>query len=283
VSNVPLYVGVPEPLARGLVASGAVVDPEEAEARMLALLNAARTRAGLGSVQLDSELRELAAGHSEDMVDAGFFGHVSPTSGTPAQRARRSGVLVSLFGENVASAGSAELAHEQLMSSPGHRANMLRGEFTHVGIGATEGNYGIVVTLVFGRRPAPSAMPSSAAQVEAALAALRSQKNLPAAKSDAVYRASAQAGANAFAAGADEKAISAAVQSALQKEVNRLRTSRAASCVLSLELLELAQLGEISALTQPELRLFGVGASVRRDDKGSRLATVVVLEGAKCQ
>jgi uncharacterized protein YkwD len=282
VSNVPLYVGVAEPVARGLVA-GAVVEPEEAEARMLSLLNAARTAAGLPAVQPDTELRELAIGHSTDMADEGFFGHVSPSTGTPEDRARRSGVLASLLGENVAIAGSAELAHEQLMSSPGHRANMLRREFTHVGIGATKGENGLVVTMVLGRRPAQAAIPTSAAQIEAAIATLRSQKNLPAARVDAVYRAGAQAGASALASGADEATVGAAVQSALGKEVNRLRTSRPPGCLLSLELLELSQLNEIPALSQPGLRLFGVGASLRRDAKGSRLATVLMFEGVPCR
>ena len=169
------------------------------------------------------------------------------------------------------------------MNSPGHRANMLRPEFTHVGIGAGKGTSGLVITLAFGRRPQPSALPASAAEVEAAITKLRAEKQLPFASPDAVYRVGAQAGANALAAGGDAAAIGAAIQTAMQREVNRLHTSRAGGCTQSLDLLELAQLGEIATLLQPGLRRFGVGAKLREDERGRRLSTVIMVEGVPCQ
>jgi hypothetical protein len=281
VSNVPLYVGMAEPEARGI--AGTVVSPAQAETRMLELLNQARRQADLAPLAADSELRDIALAHSEDMVEHRFFGHVSPTSGAPADRARRAGVLVSMFGENVAVASTPEVAHEGLMSSPGHRANMLRAEFTHVGIGAGKNDNGIVVTLAFGRRPGPGALPKGGAEIEAAIVALRAEKGLPAARADAIYRAGAQAGADAMAKGGDAAAIGSAIQSTMQREVNRLHTSRPGGCTQSLDMLELLQLTEISVLLHPGLRRFGVGARLREDDKGQRLSTVLMAEGAPCQ
>ncbi|MEI9954350.1 MAG: CAP domain-containing protein [Pseudomonadota bacterium] len=147
VSNVPLYVGIPEPAAA--IVAGAVVEPEQAEARLLVLVNEARAAAGLNKVQPDAELREIALAHSTDMADHHFFGHVSPRTGTPTDRVHRSGVLVSAAGENVASAPTPEVAHEGLMGSPGHRANILRPDWTHVGIGVRKGEDGLLVTEVF--------------------------------------------------------------------------------------------------------------------------------------
>ncbi|HWZ91348.1 MAG TPA: CAP domain-containing protein [Polyangiaceae bacterium] len=281
ISNVPLYVGIPEPAAS--IVAGTVVEPEQAEARMLVLLNEARAAAGLNPVQPDTELRELALAHSTDMVDHNFFGHVSPSTGTPTDRLHRSGILVSIFGENVSEALTPEIAHEGLMSSPGHRANMLRPEFTHVGIGARKNDNGLVVTMEFGRRPSPAAMPANAAQVEAAIVALRAAKNLPAAGVDPIYRAAAQVGAEAYANGADEGEIGKAVQSTIGREVDRLHSSRAGGCLLATELLELSQLSDAPGLSLSGLRRFGVGARVRRDSKGVRLSTVFVLEGAPCK
>jgi uncharacterized protein YkwD len=280
-SNVPLYVGIEEPEAVGV--TGTVVTPAEAEPRMLALLNEARRQAGLRPLMPDAELRAIALAHSEDMMSHGFFGHVSPTTGGPAERARQAGVLVSMFGENVALAGTPEVAHEGLMSSPGHRANMLRAEFTHVGIGAGKGDNGLVVTMAFGRRPPSSALPTGAPAIEAAIIELRAKQQLPPARPDPIYRSGAQAGADAAAAEADATAVGLAIQSAMQREVNRLHTSRSGGCTQSLELLELAQLDEITTLTQPGLRRFGVGAKLRDDAKGRRLSTVLMLEGASCE
>jgi hypothetical protein len=282
VSNLPLYVGVPEPDAVGI--SGKVVEPPEAEVRMLELLNAARTAAKLPPVSPDVELRAVALAHSRDMVEHRFFGHVSPTTGAPEDRVRGAALIFSIVGENVAAASTPEVAHEGLMSSPGHRANMLRPEFTHVGIGADKNENGLVVTLVFGRRPRSDALPTSAEQVAKEVVALRAGKGLIAPSSaDSVYGAGAQAGADALVDGARPSDIGGAVQSALQREVNRQRTSRAGGCIASIDLLELAQLKEIPSLVSPQLRRFGVGAKVKRDDKGARLATVFMLEGVPCQ
>src|SRR6478735_3483254 len=213
---VPLYVGVPEPPAGGTV--GTVVDPDEAEARMFELLNEARRTAGLGALQPDAELRAVALSHSIDMADHHFFAHVSPTTGSPEARARRAELLVAMFSENIATAATPEVAHEGLMNSPGHRANMLQPQFTHVGIAARKTETGIVVTLNFARRVAAAAVPAGATQVEAEIVALRAKKSLPAASSDPVYRVAAQAGANEYAEGGSVSDVDKAVETALRKE-----------------------------------------------------------------
>lgn len=281
VSNVPLYVGIPEPAVTSL--AGKVVDAEQAEARMLELLNEERKKAGLGTVVADAELREIALAHSEDMVSNDFFGHVSPKTGTPEDRIRRSGALVSIAGENVAAAATPEGAHEGLMGSPGHRANMLRLEFTHVGIGAEESPMGITVTMVLGRRPAPSAVPTSVDQVVAAVTDMRAKQNLPKLAMDPIYRAAAQAGADEYADGDSPEDANKAIQSTLNREVQRLRSSRAGGCTLYLEVLELIQLGDVRPLFQPGIKKIGVGARTHKDDKGTRLSTVFLLEGAPCK
>jgi len=284
VANVPLYVGVEEPTLAA--STGRTTSPAEGEARMLELLNQARKTAHLEALRADDELRQIALGHSNDMVEHGFFGHVSPTTGTPEDRMRKSGVVLANFGENVAQADDAETAHDVLMASPGHRANMLGPNFTHVGIAAvqTEARQ-LAFTLVFGRRADPATMPRRAEQVEAALLSLRRKNKLPLPTSDSIYRVGASAGVSAYvASSAPTLAVAAQAQAAaMTREVQRTHSSRPATCALLIDLVELEQLDRMPQLLDPKLRRFGVGARLREDSHGSRLVVMMLLEGIKCQ
>jgi uncharacterized protein YkwD len=110
------------------------VDPY-AEARMLELLNGEREKAGLRPLAADDRLRAVARAHSDEMFRLGYFAHVSPQAGSPADRVRAAGVRFVLTGENLAFAPTTDLAHAGLMASSGHRANILTPEYTRVGIG----------------------------------------------------------------------------------------------------------------------------------------------------
>jgi uncharacterized protein YkwD len=53
-------------------------------------------------------------------------------------------------GENLALAQTMEIAHRNLMNSPGHRANILQTAFGRVGIGIMDGGfYGLMVSQEF--------------------------------------------------------------------------------------------------------------------------------------
>jgi uncharacterized protein YkwD len=281
VINLPLYVGVPEPNARG--SSGAVADPKEAEPRLLELLNQARVAAGVRPLRSDDELVEVARSHNEDMIDHGFFAHVSPSTGTPDDRARRAKVLASRFGENIGVGNTPEEVHEGLLNSPGHRMNMLMPEYTHVGIAAEKSEGSLVVTFNFARRPSPADLPKSTADVETAVRDLRQQRGLKPYEPDPVYRGAAQSGADALARGADPKDVAQAVQAGVQREVNRLRTSRPGACTVQLEMLELSQLSTVPHLLSPDLGRLGVGTRLVEDKRGKRLSTIFLLDGPACR
>jgi len=116
-------------------ALGQLTPDPQAEERMLELVNQERTRAGLRALRADEELRQVARAHSREMFEQGYFAHNSPVTGTPFDRMRRAGIRFIVAGENLAYAPSVQVAHEGLMRSPGHRANILRAEFGRVGIG----------------------------------------------------------------------------------------------------------------------------------------------------
>jgi hypothetical protein len=88
-----------------------------------------------------------------------------------------------LFGENVAQAASASMAHRLLMESPGHRQNILDPRYTHVGIGTIsrldERPPSVTVTEVFSRFPGPLADPAAfATRLFEVMNQARAQKNL---------------------------------------------------------------------------------------------------------
>ena len=116
------------------VASPAI-DPA-AEARMFELVNQERRRHGLRALVREGRIDEVARAHSLDMLGRGYFAHTTAEGRTPFQRLRDGGVPFTAAGENLALAPTVALAHQGLMESPGHRANILRGEFGRIGIGA---------------------------------------------------------------------------------------------------------------------------------------------------
>jgi uncharacterized protein YkwD/uncharacterized membrane protein required for colicin V production len=124
-------------------------DPE-AEQSMLELVNAERAREGLSPLVFDDELRDVGRAHSLEMFQEGYFAHISPNTGSPFDRMRRAGIRFVIAGENLAYAPNVQIAHEGLMNSPGHRANILRPEFGTVGIGVIRSDFrGSMFTQVF--------------------------------------------------------------------------------------------------------------------------------------
>jgi uncharacterized protein YkwD len=122
----------------------------ELEARMLDLVNRERVAAGLGALEHDPEMLEVARLHSVDMFARGYFSHNTPEGRSPFDRMRTGGVSFRTAGENLALAPTLSIAHTGLMNSPGHRANILRPEFGRVGIGVMDGGVrGLMVTQNF--------------------------------------------------------------------------------------------------------------------------------------
>lgn len=120
------------------------------ESQMLDLINDERTKANLGALTLDEELTPVARQHAKDMFARSYFSHISPEGQTPFDRIRAANIRFVVAGENLAIAQNLLLAHDGLMNSPGHRANILRKTFGRVGIGILDGGiYGLMVTQNF--------------------------------------------------------------------------------------------------------------------------------------
>lgn len=125
-------------------------DDLESENTMLQLLNHERETRGLKALQPNNGLREVAREHSKDMMVRGYFSHYSPEGKDVANRLDEHHISYLVAGENLAYAPSINLAHQGLMNSSGHRANILSPDYGKVGLGVIDGGiYGKMVTQVF--------------------------------------------------------------------------------------------------------------------------------------
>lgn len=109
------------------------------EQRMVELVNGERAKAGLPALTVDPELSKVARLKSRDMVDKNYFSHQSPTYGSPFDMMKQFGISYRNAAENIACNQDVEAAHQALMNSSGHRANILSKDFTHIGIGIVDG------------------------------------------------------------------------------------------------------------------------------------------------
>ncbi|HEY5956279.1 MAG TPA: CAP domain-containing protein, partial [Polyangiaceae bacterium] len=207
------------------------------ELHLLDALNAARRAAALPNVVGNPDLRAVARAHSLDMQQHGYFGHVSPSTGTVQERSQRAKIRFSKVGECLAMNSSPEDAMVGLLASPAHRATMLDPDFDSVGVGVTvnhdEANQTtLLLTMVFARLPPPEAAKLSETDVLATFQELRHAKNLSPLRVDAGLVAAARVGGRSAAEVPDSTVGerlsrgTTATNRVLQKPVNRRLYSR---------------------------------------------------------
>lgn len=127
----------------------AVARPE-LEEQMLGMINKERTARGLKPLAPDPEMKPVARAHSNDMFAQGYFSHVDPEGKNPFQRMKDANINFGTAGENIALAQTVEIAHSNLMNSPGHKANILNPAFNRIGIGILDGGFhGLMITQDF--------------------------------------------------------------------------------------------------------------------------------------
>ncbi len=134
-----------------LTPSGVVAQArdEAGEAAVFERLNVLRSEAGLSPLSRDARLDAAARTHSADMAWHEMLEHVSPRTGSPADRVEATGLEAFALAENVAFDGSSAEAQAGLEASPAHVQNMLAVAMTHVGISAVYADGGVYVTEVF--------------------------------------------------------------------------------------------------------------------------------------
>ncbi len=153
VSQALTYLTVPKEsettISLNFTVSNPAVRPD-LESEMVTLVNNERVSRGLRPLQVDSALTAVAREHSTDMFERGYFGHITPDGISPFDRLLAAHIDFLVAGENIALAPTLTIAHEGLMNSPGHRANILDTQYGRIGIGIVDGGkYGIMITQMF--------------------------------------------------------------------------------------------------------------------------------------
>lgn len=118
--------------------------------KILDLVNAERSNAGLSPLTYNKKLEQSAQAHAEDMQNRNFFDHVNPDGKTPSDRIKATGYLdvtgcncrwSYADGENIAMGQTTpEQVMKDWMNSPGHKANILSTNFTEMGVGYVTGS-----------------------------------------------------------------------------------------------------------------------------------------------
>ena len=186
LANFPWLCGAPAGRAEEVAAatpapvvtSRAWKDEDDAAQQAFGLLNADRIAARLQPLVLDPELSLIARKHCQDMAEHGFVAHVSPRTGGPSDRVKRAGIKSAMVSENLAQASSPHEAEQSLLNSPGHRANLLDKQPTHVGIGVVEvvnvaGQRQLLLTQLFIAKPVEQDLGAVKAELAQAVQKMR--------------------------------------------------------------------------------------------------------------
>jgi uncharacterized protein YkwD len=119
-----------------------------AERQLFDLVNEERTERSLLALVWDQRLVPVARAHAEEVLRLKLQPRLAVLG--PFVRLTAAKIIYSRAGENLAFAQSITVAHRALMDSLGHRENILRPEFTRIGIGVINaGAYGRMVTQLF--------------------------------------------------------------------------------------------------------------------------------------
>jgi hypothetical protein len=125
--------------------------------KIISLVNIEREKNSLKPLNLSSELSSAAINKAHDMFDNNYWAHISPTGITPWKFINDAGYNYVYAGENLAkSFDTSEEVVDAWMKSPTHRANILKQEYTDIGLAILNGKLkGEETTLIveqFGSR-----------------------------------------------------------------------------------------------------------------------------------
>jgi uncharacterized protein YkwD len=110
------------------------------EQEMIDSVNRERAQVALESLSWCPALALSSTAHSEDMATRDYFEHASPEGEEVWDRAKEQGYDYSTVGENIA-VGQRSVSEVMTgwMNSPGHKANILKADYTHFGYGRATG------------------------------------------------------------------------------------------------------------------------------------------------
>lgn len=109
---------------------------------LTSLTNADRATTGLPQLSENALLAEAAQNKANDMAAKGYFSHVTPDGKTPWYWLDQAGYDYTYAGENLAvDFTDSKDVENAWMASPTHHANIVKPQYTQIGIAVAEGTY----------------------------------------------------------------------------------------------------------------------------------------------
>jgi uncharacterized protein YkwD len=285
VANFPIFAGVPIPDSVTLAPAqpaGAVADVRDVEQELFRLVNEARRAQSRSPVASHPDLASVARAHSRDMVDHHFVGHTSPTTGTASDRLARAGVRSGLVLENIGRGYSAAEIHRGLLESPGHRANLVNPDVTHVGVGVVAeregGRTAFVATQVFVRMAQEIDVAAAPAQLLASINRARQARGARALDADPNLERAARDAAVAFFADPTKTQQDTVddASASLRRFAIQFRRIGGLMAVVT----DLSEAAALEPAFDREVRYVGIGvAQGTRPDTGPNAIAVVIVLG----
>jgi len=295
VANFPVYVGVPIPesitIARA-ESGGSSRDVESVRRELFRMLNDSRRSPGtacasarrggnaLPVLEHHDGLAKVALAHSRDMVEHNFVGHTSPTTGGATDRVERAGYHSGLVLENIGRGYSPTEIHRGLLQSPGHCANIVNPDVTHVGVGVVAEDEGTrtayVATEVFIRMAREIELRSAPDRVLELLNRARRARGASELETDPNLTRAAVEGARDFFRDRQLSQQDVVDQSSSSLRRFSIAFRRIAGVMAVVTTLDEA--GQLEPVLDPEIRFIGVGVSQgTRPDTGPNAIAVVIM------
>ncbi|WP_418026278.1 CAP domain-containing protein [Paenibacillus sp. JJ1722] len=115
--------------------SDAQLSKSQFAAEVVKLVNNERSQKGLKPLASNAKLTEVALVKAKDMSTNNYFSHTSPTYGSPFDMMKKFGVTYTYAGENIAMGQQTpQEVMKAWMNSQGHRENILKAEYTQIGV-----------------------------------------------------------------------------------------------------------------------------------------------------
>jgi hypothetical protein len=131
-------------LLRSEMVLGATTDISASE--IVALTNLERTKAGKEPLKPNSMLEEAALAKAADMVERGYFEHLNPEGRGSWELIEKTGYSYEHAGENLArNFENSQAVVEGWMNSDSHRENLLKENYTDIGVAVVETKKGVYV------------------------------------------------------------------------------------------------------------------------------------------
>lgn len=120
------------------------------EQEFLNLINANRENNDLPKLEIDNEIQNIARLKAKDIVENGYFAHVSPVYGDINAMLSDFNINYKTVGENIAGNNNLIGAVEAWMNSENHKVNLLSKDYNYTGIAVVESEtYGKVFVQIF--------------------------------------------------------------------------------------------------------------------------------------